>query len=179
MGVLVAFTIPPLLQVPASSQSAKYNAMAKDTAFMILMAYEQYRYANPTVASSVSAGSITPYMNYVRVDTSGASIDWHPTLGSLSCAPASPCLRLHNGGALTWYSLTFGGTASTNTIEFVFDPDGVYSGSSSNNSSKSVQFEVYYDGYIRTRGSAKSNTVTSGGSFGPDTSLDPVWFTGF
>lgn len=99
MGILAAATIPPLFQMPASNQPAQYTAKSKDIAFMILTAYEQYKAVNPTIVNTVGIPNLTPYMNYVRADSS-MSVD--STSGSsITCGSGSKgCLVLHNGAVL-------------------------------------------------------------------------------
>lgn len=185
LGVLAAFSVPPLLQSSTSSLQSKQSAMARDAAHMILSAYDQYRLSTGTVATSTTPGALTNYMNFVSVDTS-SYVDAHPNWSGLAgngrnqCSVSSPCLNLHNGGRL-WIrnDYSFGGTATTNALEISFDPDTTVSGSSSDGPSKTVQFELYYDGYLRTRGNSKTGTANSGGCCANPGSYDPSWFSGF
>jgi prepilin-type N-terminal cleavage/methylation domain-containing protein len=180
LGIIAAFAIPSLFQTPNSTLANRQTTRASSIAFMILNAYERYRSENATVPTTMSATHLTPYMNYVSVDTSGANVDQHPTALSRACNGTTPCLNLHSGGKLLLWNEQFAGSSTTHCIQFLFDPDGAYSGSSADSSGKSVQFQLYYDGTIRSRGTAKTNScnsITCG--FGPNSALDPSWFTGF
>lgn len=180
MGILAAATIPPLFQSPSSSQPAKYNTMAKDTALMIVSAYEQYKATNTTVATTVSVMNLTPYMNYIKVDSTSI-IDDYQTNGSRPCNNTGGfCLVLHNGAKLQIPATdSFGGTNTTNLTHAYFDPDGVYSGTT-NGQGKSLELELYYDGALKTWGTARTNSCGSWScTFNPWPSADPPWFTGF
>lgn len=175
MGVLMAFTVPPLLQSQNSNASSKYSAMSKDVAFMVMNAYDQYRQSNATVATNTTAGALSAYMNFVSVDTTTALlVDGHPTTGALACSASRACLKLHNGGVLQMQAETFNGSTTLNCIQFRFDPDGTYTGNQD-----SIQYELYYDGTMKTRGTAKTNSTHSGATFSSGSSNDPTWFTGF
>lgn len=187
LGLLSTFMIPKLLNPPNSTLSAKQTAMARDTAFMLLAAYEQYRAANPTIPASTTPGALIPYLNYTTIDTSGTTVDAHPGWAGISgngrnpCNSTTPCLKLHNGGVLFLRDTNFGCTTALCTIEFALDPDTVTSGSSANSATKSLQFQLYYDGTIRTRGTTKPGSCNNGncGTVEPNTAYDPSWFTGF
>jgi prepilin-type N-terminal cleavage/methylation domain-containing protein len=161
LGILAAFTVPKLLNPPNNSLNSKQSAMAKDVAFMISSAYEQYRMANASVPTSTTPGALTSYMSYVKLDTSGATVDAVPTITSVTCSSSTPCLKLHNGGTLYFSSEYFAGSNTTNCIQLVFDPNGVPSGSTADSPGKSVQFEIYYDGKITTRGTARASSCHS------------------
>jgi len=182
MGVLMTFTVPALIGSANSNLSGKQSAMAKDVAYMLVSAYEQYRQANPTVSTNTTGGALTPYMNFVKTDTSSV-IDTHPNDGgnvSRTCSATQMCLKLHNGGILMLNQESFAGTATTNTIQFTFDPNAsALSSGTADGPNKAVQFELYYDGTVRTRGNAKSGTAHSMSGGFSACSCDPAWFTGF
>jgi prepilin-type N-terminal cleavage/methylation domain-containing protein len=161
IGILAAFTVPKVLGSPNSTQSSKYNAVLKDGANAVLAAYEQYRLTNTNVPSTFSMAALTPYLNYVKLDTT-ILIDSEQGGTSLNCADTNQqCLLLHNGGIL-WHQKTnvqFGGTSDTNAIYFLFDPDGKYS-NTTNGPGKSVRLQLYRDGRITTIGTARTNSVT-------------------
>jgi prepilin-type N-terminal cleavage/methylation domain-containing protein len=181
LGIIATFTIPKLFAPPPNStMSNKQTTMAKNVAFMILNAYEQYRIANGTVPTTMTALELTPYMNYVSLDTTNSRIDHRPSQTFRLCAPAEPCLILHNGSKLRLGAVQFAGSNTTNCLQFHFDPDGIYSGSTADSYSKSVQFQLYYDGTIRTFGNAKASSCHSVVCpFSGVPSNDPSWFTGF
>lgn len=181
MGIIAAISIPPMFHT-TNNTTNRNNSMAKDTALMIINAYEQYKTANATVATTVSMTHLTPYMNYLKIDTS-STIDNIPNnvTANITCAASTPCLVLHNGGKLWLDSVQFTGTGTSNCLQARFDPDGVYTSTSlATTAPKSLQLEFYYDGYVKTRGTAKNPSCNSGAcSWTPDTTLDPVWWTGF
>lgn len=188
LGVVSLFTIPKLFNTPSSTRNSKQTAVAKETAFMILNAYEQYRTANATITTNTTPGALTPYMNYVSLDTSGTKVDAHPLWvgesgsGRNTCNVSTPCLKLHNGGSLYLYNSTsFGCATSLCLIEFSFDPDAVTAGNTADSITKALQFELYYDGTIRSRGQTKPGSCdsTGCGSLEPNSSIDPSWFSGF
>ncbi len=144
---------------------------------MISAAYQKAQ-LDGIVSASTKPSDLTPYMNYAAFITDGRLIDSVPGFTSWTCNASSPCVTLHGGGIL-WFADTFTFVGiSNNVIEFDFDPDGTYSGSSADNPGKSVQFSLYYNGLLTTRGKVKPNTCFSGGcGINPDPTLDPSWFT--
>lgn len=184
MGVLAACTIPPLFQMPASSSNNRYSAIAKDTEFMILTAYETYKAQTTQVPSGMQFNALTPYFNYVSLDTSTSTVITGPTqgqgsYGTLNCGTQFIgnliCYHLHNG-AIIWYwdPVYFGGTNTTNAIWFNIDPDG---------SGPATALQVYltYPGYIYTVKTIPT-TITMGFIFSTTTqaptSQDASWFSG-
>jgi hypothetical protein len=140
---------------------------------MISGAYQNLKLANGLSATTTPC-DLTQYMNYVSIDTSGAQIDNIPSAGALNCNAASPCIRLHNGGAMNCWTLqSFNGTAATNAVWMEFDPDGRVTG---NSSGEAVEFWLYYNGRLRTGGTIEANTVNSQGTYSADPSWDPAWF---
>jgi prepilin-type N-terminal cleavage/methylation domain-containing protein len=173
LGEIAAFAIPKILN---SQQKQQMSSVGKEAIVTISQAYELYRLSN-TVSSSTSMGDLTQYLNYVQLDTSSALIDHVPTLNSRTCNGTTYyCYRLASG-AVVWHDTAthyFGGTNSTNAIEFFVDPDGVYGGSTSGNS-KSAQLYLYYNGRLTSRKYINSGTVVGATSKNPDSSLEPVW----
>jgi prepilin-type N-terminal cleavage/methylation domain-containing protein len=174
LGELATFTIPKIL---TAQQSTASRAKAKEAAGMIAAAYQLYQ-LNNTVTSSTTPLAIVQYMNYVRLETN-SQIDFMPGTASLNCDSGSPCVVLHNGGWLyvqNWVS--FGGTNTTNAVEFVFDPDGIASGTTADGPSKSVQFVLYYNGALTTRAQVRPNTCDSYSCpFTAAPTIDPSWFS--
>lgn len=179
VGVLAAFTITPLFQSPQSGLSGKYTAMAKDTAFMMMAAYEQYRAANPTVSMSTKASDLTPYMNYVKIDTSTPVDDWQSG-STWGCSASVPCLVLHNGGTLAYWASMYpfsskpGSTSETSLLLFQFDPDGRVTDGTTNGPGKALPIVLYYDGKVGTEG-----TPRAGSYYSSTPNYDPPWFSGF
>jgi prepilin-type N-terminal cleavage/methylation domain-containing protein len=168
LGVIATFTIPKVLQ---SMQDTKYKAIAKEFVATFSSAYEAYRLNNPII-STTGSDELIPLMNYVKIDSSGSTIDDIPGDGILSCDASTPCLILHNGGKVAYYDHEeFGGTGSTNAVMFMLDPDGKVS------SLQGVTFFVYTNGKVRTSATVEPNTYFGGGTYNPTPSKDPSWFS--
>jgi prepilin-type N-terminal cleavage/methylation domain-containing protein len=167
LGVIATFTIPKIL---SSQQNSKYNASAKEAASMISGAYQQYSLHN-TVTAATKISDITPYMNYVSVDTT-TTVDYEQGGSTVQCWPLI-CLRMHNGGILFFDGNdNFCGTNATNAVIFYFDADA-------NGPNKSVVFYQMATGRLQTWGQL-SSTVYSGGACSPISQLagtDPPWFS--
>ncbi len=183
IGILTLFTVPKLISTPNSTASSKQTAMAKDAAFMILSAYEQFRAANSVVSTASGPSDLTPYMNYVSVKTTGL-VDATPGNASYDCAnPVITCLTLHNGSVLFYNKSTihFDSTLSTDAIWFIVDPDGSYSGSTADSASKSLLFFLYYNGKLKSWNQCLADTRgwAPGTGYQPNSISDPSWFSGF
>ena len=174
LGVIATFTIPKIL---VSQQNSQNVAKAKEVAAMITAAYQKAQ-LDGIVSASTKPSDLTPYMNYVALITDGRTIDSHPTDTSRICNASSPCVSLHGGGILLFTDWNyFGPCTALNLIEFDFDPDGVYSGSAADSPGKSIQFSLYYNGQLTTRGQVKPNSCDQGGCVvQPNSALDPSWF---
>lgn len=177
LGVLATFAIPPMFTSSSSSSAAKYTSMARDTAYMVMTAYEKYRAANTTVASSTTLGALTQYMNYVARDTT-TTVDMQHTSTSVSCG-ALTCLKLHNGAMLFFgNTVYFNGTNSTNAITWLIDPDGVKTDNTTNGPGKSLVLFLQYDGSVRVYSNLPAPVTTSSTTYSATTTQDPVWFQG-
>ena len=166
LGVIATFTIPKILDTGSNNQ---YSAMGKEVAGVISEAYQNYKRQNGATASTGSA-DLTPFINYVRVDTT-TTIDNNPSAGDLLCA-GNECLLLHNGGML-WYNPveTFNETASTNAVLFVFDPDGQAS------ANESVKFFLDYNGRLTDISNVLTNTQSSVWTHNPCPACEAPWFS--
>ena len=173
LGVIATFTIPKVLQ---SQQNSKKNAAAKEAASMISGAYQAYK-QNNTLTSAMKPADLTPYMNYVRIKTTG-DIDTYSGTNNFICTLASQdgCLILHSGGALGLYNYTFNDTASTNAIPFMFDTNTQWDGQVTGET-KGVRFVLYYNGRLSTFGTMATNTCDSNSCTNPVASRDPVWLS--
>lgn len=172
LGVIATFTIPKVLQ---GGQNSEWNASAKEVAGTISAAYDAYRLEN-TPTATTGAADLMPYINYVRIDTS-SQIDNKQTTNFFDCLVSQPCYKLHNGGILmVLNACTFGGTGNNNATFFVFDPDGVYSGSPTGNG-KSIEFALYHSGRISTWGDMDSPTQSGCGPWNANPTYDPPWFS--
>jgi prepilin-type N-terminal cleavage/methylation domain-containing protein len=175
LAVIATFTIPKII---AGNQSGRSLARAKEVASMISGAYLKAQ-QDGVITSSSKPSALMPYMNYLASVTDGRTIDAHPTVTTRTCDATTPCVLLHGGGIL-WFqdTLSFGGTTGIYLIEFDFDPDGAYSGSTADGPGKSVQFSLYYNGFLTTRGQVKANSCNSSNcTNNPNASYDPSWFS--
>jgi prepilin-type N-terminal cleavage/methylation domain-containing protein len=179
LGEIATFTIPKLLN---SQRLSANRAKALEVVSMVSAAYQQYRFTN-TVTTNTNIGSLTPYMNYVSLDSS-TQIDYHPGLAAITCGAGNfRCLKLHSGAMLGYAATDRFCSVSNRTgaVYFYVDPDGVYGGGgTADGPSKSVVFWLYPDGLIRTYGTLESGTVNGEGGCGFDwvanTAFDPSWF---
>ena len=172
LGVIATFTIPKII---TSQQNAKYQAVAKETVSTIAAAYQQYKIQNG-VSSSMSSYALTPYFNYVKTD-SGRTIDSYYGSGTKDCT-SETCYVLHNGGVLRPYNTTFGGTSSTNSVWYLFDPDGAVSDGTTNGPGKSIYFILYYDGRVTSWNTMAAGTYDSAEGASPAcATCDPPWFS--
>lgn len=170
LGEIATFTIPKIL---TSQQNGQKNALAKEAMATIAAAYQMAQ-LNGIVSDSTRLQHLTPYMNYVAVDTS-STIDDHVGFGSLGCSGAFPCYRLHSG-ALLMDRAGLGGTATTNAMVMHLDMEGNYSGSTTG-SGKSVQIIVFYNGRIASRGVLTSGFTSSIGPWATEPHADPPWLS--
>lgn len=173
LGVIATFTIPKVLNVQQNSQ---YNAIAKEAAGTIAQAYETYKLQNGQSAN-IGFQDMTPYLNYVRV-TSICTLDDRQTLTTRTCDASHLALFLHNG-AMIWYNTSdFTGTEPTRSVEILLDPDGKVTDGTTNGPGKSIQFFLYYDGHLLTRGDTIPNTWAAGSTYAsPNPTFDPPWFS--
>lgn len=176
LAEIATFTIPKII---TAQQNGASNAKAKEVISMISSAYQQYSLANTSIPSNLSVGSLTPYLNYLSIDSS-SSLDTFPgASGSYTCGSGTiKCLKLHNGGTLIYDTVdNFSGTGTTNFIYYRFDPDGVLgSTSAADGPSKSLNIIIYYNGRITTFANIIPNSVCNGSTFNPG-NYDPSWFS--
>ncbi len=172
LGVIATFTIPKII---SGQQNGRYNTAAHEVVAMVSAAYQQAQAAG-TVNGNTQMGDLTPYMNYVRVDTSSTINDrfgW----GNQSCSSSTwICLKLHNGG-IAWMAspsanVSFGGASSLNMNWLNFDPDA-----SVNQAASGISFALYYNGQITNFRDLKSGTVNSNGAVPAEPNSTPSWFT--
>ena len=174
LGVIAAFTLPKIL---LAQQNNTYNASAKEAAAMISGAYQAYQQTG-ALSSSTAPDDLTPYMNYLAVDTT-STIDLFYENTTRDCNTGFNCLKLHTGGTLLYYvGGSFGGSTSTRAIYFYFDPDGRVTDGTTNGPGKSVVFWLYYNGRITSYSNLLTGTLSGGGPpVNPDPSYDPPWFS--
>lgn len=173
LGEIATFTIPKIIN---AQQNGANIAKAKEVAGMIAGAYQQAQWAG-IVTSNTKPADLTPYMNFISIDSSGTQVDSRPGQGANICNVTSPCITLHQGGTLWLRSAYFSGTSTSHSIQMVYDPDSVYSGSTADGPGKAVSFQLYYNGALKTREnvidpSCESDTCP----FSPIVGSDPSWF---
>jgi prepilin-type N-terminal cleavage/methylation domain-containing protein len=176
LGEIATFTIPKIL---SSQQNQRYNAAAKEAIAAISAAYQLYIYNGGSITSSMHAKDIiAPYLNYVSIDTV-TDIDASPTSGSASYScgtnPDNNCYRLHSGALLRPSNCSLGGTSSLYAAQFLFDPDGVNTGTK-----HSLTIFLYTNGRITSRAQVENGTTGGNGCAGPwvpDSAADPSWFS--
>lgn len=176
LGVIATFTVPKVL---VAQQDASNKAKAKEVAAMVSDAYNLYKSQNPVTANTWGVDILT-YVNYLKIDTSGTLIDDVYTGGTISCSATTPCYQLHNGGVLSPWG-RFGATSADRSVPFTFDPDGVVTDGTTNGPGKSVQFLLFTDGRMQTKGTVMVNNFYIGNSgpwgTGAFMGFDPPWFS--
>jgi prepilin-type N-terminal cleavage/methylation domain-containing protein len=178
LGVIATFTIPKIL---STQQNATYNSITKEAASTVAGALARYKQSNP-VSSTMNIQDLTPYMNYADVVTSVGMDNLYTTTGAWTCGTIG-CLRLHNGAVLMYIlDDSFGGTATTNAVRFMIDPNGRLDSSSTTDiPGKSLQFYLYTNGRVTDDGNVYPGTMTnwagSDVSRGASPSRVPPWFS--
>jgi prepilin-type N-terminal cleavage/methylation domain-containing protein len=171
LGVIATFTIPKVL---IAQQNSTSNAIAKETIAAVSAAYRVYQLERQP-SGSTNLTDLTPYLNYVSVDTTSL-VDNHETNSTpVDCASAI-CLKLHNGAILYGWSTTFAGTSATNAIYYYIDPDGVDGGSTTGPSKALVMF-LYFNGKTTNYGNILPGTTSSYGVHTVCPGCDPTWFS--
>ncbi len=182
LGVIATFTIPKVLN---GQQDGQWNAIAKETVSMITGAYNAYRLENsPTAQTTIY--DFTPYMNYVRVDTSALMDSNGGGTGTAQCGSSADviCLVLHNGGMVRFQgSRCFFGTTDKHSVSIALDPDGKVPGDTGiNGPGKTVDFWLYFNGRITSSEHLLTDTIRGQGGCGsaityqPAAGRDPDWF---
>ena len=173
LGVIATFTIPKVLQ---SQQDGKYKAIAKESAGFMSAAFDAYKFQNG-VKTSAKMGDLTPYLNYVAVDTTTTVDNEHgDTPATWSCSAFS-CYKLHNGAMLYFGTYTFGGSGSTNGIWFNIDPDGKVTDGTTNGPGKSLALWLHYNGQLKDRTGISPSVCDSSNCYTPNTTMIPAWFS--
>lgn len=143
---------------------------------MISGAYQAYKQSN-SITSGMVPADLSPYINYVSVDTASTPMDNEYSLGTHNCNNARPCLHLHNGAVLYLDSDSFGGTASTNLILFDLDPDGKVTDGTTNGPGKAMEFGLYTTGRLIDHSGALPGSATSSGAYNANAGRVPPWFS--
>ncbi len=174
LGVIATFTIPKIL---VAQQAQQNKAVVKEAIGMVSAAYQQAQLAG-VVNSNTRLSDLLPYMNYSKLDTA-LVVDSIPGWAGDTCSGSRPCIILHNGAVLLIEDTYFNGTNTTNCVQFLIDPNGKQDIlTTADGPGKSIQFNMYYDGFITTRGQSKPNSCHSGYcNYGGNPVYDPAWFS--
>ena len=179
LGILAIISTLTLRTIVLSNQTASHNAIAKESMAMIGSAYEAFLQGGGD-PSNIYADALTPYMNYIKTDTS-SQID-NDLLRQLNASnfidcSGHLCLKLHTGAMLyPEPNYQFNGLKTDTAVLFILDPDGRYSGTAAG-PGKSLYIYLYYDGKIRTANTLLPNTDVALGTINPVTNSDPSWFS--
>lgn len=167
LGEIATFTIPKVL---ISQQNGQWKSEAKELIGSVSAAYQSYQ-LNNTVTGNTNAYELTPYLNFVAIDTV-TNLDDNVAGGSNLCNGSTRyCVKLHNGGTLLLYKW-FGGLGATNSLWFMFDPDSTYTGKGD-----SLWFVIYPNGFTTSRANIYPNTIAGNDApRQPNATLDPAWF---
>jgi prepilin-type N-terminal cleavage/methylation domain-containing protein len=158
LGVIATFTIPKVIQ---SQKAGKYNAVAKECVSMLSQAFQNHMSAGKLTTSTVP-GDLSPYLNYVSIDTAG-TLD-----GGITCNNAEKCYYLHNGAKVMLRNNWFGDSQPNKAISFFIDPDSKTDGTNE------LMLFIYYNGRVSTRGSIVPGTTdVTGANY--DFGTDPAW----
>jgi prepilin-type N-terminal cleavage/methylation domain-containing protein len=172
LGVIATFTISKVL---VTSQTQRFNAVAKEAVAMVSVAFQQYK-MNNSISTSTSLDDLVPYFNYIRKPTSG-NIDDVWTYGNVNCSWVA-CYQLASGAIVWWYTnstATFSGVSSIHAVRLHVDPDGV-ANASSTGPGKSAQFLLYANGRIADREGVAFGTIVGGTPYGAD-AIKPDWLS--
>lgn len=178
VAAIAIFTIPKVLTVSQNSDDEKWKRTVKQAAIELQAAYSQYRQNNRAVTATTTAGNITPYINYVKIDTV-RSYDYAACgAGTNTCSVANkPCLILKNGASVEVDTTEFfNGTGKLNAFKVKIDPDGKVTNGSGDDG-KMVVVYLYYNGRIKTRGTIDANTTSSNWTDSPNPGCDPNWWS--
>lgn len=177
LGIISAFTIGKVLGGPSSDQ--KFKTEGKGALVEIQKAYTLYREDYAPLATT-TFGAITPYMNYVKTDTTSSIDAYVGSSSAKSCSSPYACLLMHDGG-LVRYNVTsdsFGSTATTQAMYVYFDPDGIYS-NTTDGPGQSVMLYLYYDGAVKSTDQVRTGTYDQYGTvYNPHATrtYDPTWW---
>lgn len=172
LGVIATFTIPKIL---TTQQDSRNKAIVKEVISSMSGALETHRNAG-LLSPTTSTSTLFQYINYARADNSAFTFDSRQTQGTVA-NDGRTAIRFHNGALLWPGAATFGGTATTNVISFLLDPDGQVTDGTTNGPGKSIDVFLYYDGRVATRGTVLPGSVYGGSAFSADPALDPPWFS--
>lgn len=173
LGVIATFTIPKVLN---SSRNEQWNSATKEAAATLSGAFQAYQ-LNNTINGNETPAMLTSFINYVNIDTV-STVDGLPPGSNHTCTTGNPCLKLHNGGVIYYYSNNFNGTSNLSALNIRFDPDGKLT-NGVGDAGKAIGLWIYTNGRITTRGELLPGTINSSASCpcGPSPAQNPDWFS--
>ncbi len=148
LGVIATFTIPKIL---GASQNQEFRSEALEFQGTISEAFQKAKATGADVAT-MSGYSFTPYMNYLRIDSTSSIDNTYGSSGvfGTNCTQRL-CLRMHSGAIWQVSSFSFGGSTPASFLMLYYDPDGqVTSSGTTNGPGKEMTFFLYADGRITT-----------------------------
>lgn len=173
LGLIAVFAIPKLLQ---AEQNNQHKAMAKE-AFASVSGTWITMKMDGRGTTNTYASDILRALNYSQLDTTTTLDNFYGNT-TTTCSATSICVKLHNGGLLKSEAAgAFGGSATTNAVFFLFDPDGAVTDGTTNGPGKSLKFALYYDGFATDRDNVRVGTSNNGSTYSPTTGTTPPWFS--
>jgi prepilin-type N-terminal cleavage/methylation domain-containing protein len=174
LALISAFTIPKIL---IAQQNERYKATAKEDIAAVSAALQLLK-AQGSSSAATKWADITPYMNYVSIDTSGSLIDAVPGQTTYTCGSSRPCMRMHNGSTVNYRTaISFGGTNYINAMHLHIDPDSQVTDGTTNGPGKSVAIFFYYDGKVMDEGNIVTNTTNNSTTYAATPANVPDWFS--
>lgn len=174
LGVIATFSIPKII---IAQQSAQKLSVAKEVSAAVAGAYQALKNSQG-VSANTSFGDLTPYLNYVAINTTAQLDDRVGANTMYDCSTGTwTCLQMHGGGILYYNSTTFTAAASNYAIGFFYDPDGVRTGIAGDAPGKAVLFTVSYNGKLSTLNTVAPGTVLYTGTWNPGSHPDASWFS--
>ncbi len=151
LGIIATFTIPKVL---SSSQNNQWNSQAKEVVGSLSGAFTAYN-LNSGITATTTGADLTPYLNYVRLDTA-STIDGDPAVPTTRACDI--CIKTHGGGLIL---LRTSDDFSSGQIRVWYDPDGTLT---TNNDSLAI--------FVKDTGRIHSGADVSG-----DPMHNPSWFS--
>ena len=165
-GVILTVVIPKIV---TNQRNQTYNSNFQEFTGALATAYQKYQIDHDfQVSNAFGTYSLTPYLNYVGVDTASSLNVW---FGSIACSGGAPCYKLHSGAIIRPRPCGISGSTSLNAVDLLYDPSGVYEAGKND----AVYIFLYRSGQITSYGYIQANTVNVCGTYNPTPSYDPSW----
>jgi prepilin-type N-terminal cleavage/methylation domain-containing protein len=196
MAVLATFAISKIFNSNNNNTEYRNKVLIQETAHAVEAAYAKYRLNNNPTAATTFA-DVTPYINYIKVDTTAKTIDEDPpSVATIACNGfvGAACLLMPNGVYILYSSsptAAFADTSNKHALWIQVDPNGrADHAGQADGANKGVQLKVYFDGKVRSRANqlvdscnnasagvacpSGAGRVMAGGD--DDPVPDPYWF---